>query len=121
MDRELKILTVGEHSLILKAGLIGREEREISKAFGGQQMEVGAEGEISGVDVDKLTEALDVAIHVIVVSFDGHKDGDTIEGTDKPFNILDAILDLPVAQYHDVLTAVNAVVSGKDFLVSSKG
>jgi len=115
--REIKTIKIGDHTLEVKSYLIGREKRALSAVFLGKNMTVSVEGGMTGLDADTFEKAQDLAFKSVLVSFDGHKDGDTIEGVDKPFSIVDAVLDLPAKQYEEVVETVNAITSDKDFLV----
>lgn len=114
--RETKEIKIGAHDLVLKTYLIGREKRALTSVFMSKNLSVSPDGGVSGLDASMVEAAQDAALRIVVVSFDGKKDGEVIEGVDTPFSIVDAILDLKSDEYQKVVSEVNAITNDKDFL-----
>lgn len=115
MDRETKKVTTphGKQEIELKTYITGGEKRAIQVASV-QEATLEAGNQIKGL---KLKEAIgaaeDAAFRIIVVSIDGKKDGDMVDG--KPFFIVGEILNMREADYKFILRSLNEITRDGDF------
>jgi hypothetical protein len=111
--RETKevITPVEKHTLVLNTYITGREKRQLQNVYlEGKGIDFNADQKtVTGLRADLVDKATDLAWRIIVVSFDGKKDG--VDG----FNVVDAILDLRAEDYNFVVATVNDTVTDKDF------
>ncbi len=104
-ERETKEVKIGSHILIVKTYITGREARDIESAFMdkldlSQSQEKGTE--IKSFKAGQLKEKQDMQVKSVVVSFDGQKE-----------NVLDLILDLPVAESEEVMNVIRDIAEPK--------
>lgn len=115
MNRETKtIQTPSGKTIVLNSYITGRERRALTNVYlsGGLNFDFTGEN-VKGLDAALVDKAQDLAFRTVIVSFDGHKDGDTVDG--KQFSIVDAILDLHDADTQFIIKAVNEVTTDKSF------
>lgn len=116
MDRETKtiITPLSAQKVEVKTYLIGREKRSLQNILIGKNISISADGEnVSGFDASTLEQRENLAWKLIVVSIDGHKDGDTIEGKDTPFSVVDTILDMRADDYSFIVSEINILMGEK--------
>lgn len=88
MARETKEVTIGEHVVVIKSYLTGREANEAKATlFKGIEVEAGAQ-EKPRVPLSNMPVYERKVLELLVVSFDGKTEG-----------ALEAIEDLPAADY----------------------
>lgn len=122
--RETKKVTIGAYEVEIKTYLTGREKRELMSVFLGKNLSVSPDGaNVAGLDAATVAEAQDLTFKTVIVSIDGHKEGDIIgEGENaKTFSIVDAVLDMHGDDFDAVVKAVNEINKATDFLEGSKG
>lgn len=96
----------------LKTYLIGREKRALQNIFLGKELSVNLDAQnISGLNSSLVTEAQNLAWTTVIVSIDGHKEGDIVD--EKPFSIVETILDMRGEDYDFVVAEVNKVTNEK--------
>lgn len=116
MTRETKEFTTPQgHKIVINTFITGREQRTLRsfylKESGELPVEEVKESGRYGA-VSKLVSEL--ALRLVVVSVDGHKDGDSVEG--KNFSIVNFLLDeVPSSELSFVTKKVNEITSDKDF------
>lgn len=115
MNRETKSVTTPQgHAIVLHTYITGRDRRALAAIFLNKDVSFDMETEnIKGFDASLIDKAQDLAFNTVVVSFDGHKNGDIVDG--KTFSVVDAILDLPDADTKFIVNAVNEVTTDKEF------
>src|SRR2546430_1301958 len=102
MERTKKeITTSGGHVVVMRDYITGREMRQVQDVFL-KKMEIKSATDISSFNGSVASEAQDVALGIILVSFDGKTEG-----------VVDAVLNLPAHETQEVLDAVNAVTEPK--------
>jgi len=100
MEREKKTVKIGSHDLVLNAYVTGREANELKRVLFGS-VNVAVEGDTtkaSNISGAVLVQQEEKAIEMLVVSLDGSAE-----------NVLARVLDLPEAEYAQVVEAVNAI------------
>lgn len=118
-ERETKTITTpGGHTVELKSYITGREQRAINDVFlsGAKLGVTGGEAQVQGMELSLMSKAEDMTLKTVVISLDGHKDGDSVdngEGGTRIFNLLDELLDLPGKDFTFVVEAINEVTGGK--------
>lgn len=125
MEREtITIETpVDKHVVVLKAYVTGREQRSLSNILvkGMKNMKVSTAGQdinVPEVDTNLLDQAEDEGWRIVIVSVDGHKDGEDVGG--KPFSIVDAVLDMKIKDYEAVKTKVTEITQDRQFEIQKK-
>lgn len=95
-----EITTSGGHKVVLKEWITGREDRELVSILlrDIEMTQRGKEQEFAGFKVGIAEEAENKAIELVVISVDG-----------KTENIVDAVLDLPSADYDKIKAAINEI------------
>lgn len=113
-ERETKTITTPSGvDLVVKTYLTGREKREITNSFLNPNIKYNIEkSDVSGFNAGSMDAQQDVAFKLIVVSVDGKKDNDIVDG--KPFSICDAILDMRDSDYEFVVFEINKITGGMD-------
>lgn len=110
MNRETKTFTtpIGKQEVVINAWLTGREKRELTNIFLRGDLKFNTESNnVSGIDFSLVDKEQDLAWKLVVVSIDGKKDGDIVD--DKPFSVVEAILDMRSEDYDEVVRQVNGV------------
>lgn len=110
-NREEKTLTIGTHTFVLKAYLSEREKRAVGGAYSTELDGVDASTSDAGRNLAIYNKLQDLTIKSIVISIDGHKEGDVVN--DKPFSVLDTVLDLPSADYKEFYAEVKTISDGE--------
>lgn len=108
MENSNKTLdTKGGYKVELKGFITGRQKRHIAAAFT-EDMEIkSVQGEQSfSLSASKADIANDRAIESVVISITG-------PGVDEKKTIVDKVLDLPAADYDEVLAAVEDITGDK--------
>ena len=103
--RETKSFTTsGNHVLAIKTWVSGREFNEIQGVYLSEMKlsVVGGKPQIESFNPLVEKKATEKLIEVMVVSFDG-----------KTTGIVDAILDLPVEEYDEVIAKIKEVSDSK--------
>lgn len=113
-DRETKkVLTpVGNHEIVMNTYVTGRENRAIVQSMV-KGMSLDGKGEVKNMDAAVIKDSEDVAFATVIVSVDGHKDGDEVDG--KRFSIVEEILDMHVKDYNFVVKETNKISFDRDF------
>ncbi len=128
MPRETITITTPQdkHALVLHSYITGREQRALTNIFLQNMADFSVNPHEQDFNVKKVNpmlvdEADNLAWKTVVVSIDGHKDGDVItEGTEqKTFSVVDAILDMKLADYTFVVDKVKDITQAKDFLADT--
>lgn len=102
MNREtISVTTPGGSVIVLNSYVTGREKRAITNVFFQKELSDGAQ----------YNQAEDLALKTVIVSIDGKKEGDQIDG--KPYSIVDAVLSMKASESKFVLQEVNKVSSEK--------
>src|SRR3712207_477168 len=97
--------TGGGTDVVLFDYITGREAQEIA-ALASQKVEGKSE-------YDMQITANNAAIAKFIVSLNGKRQGDPVEGAEKPFDIVTAVLDLPLAEFSEVSQAVSDLINPK--------
>lgn len=100
----------------------GGQTLEMRPFITGRQAEALTLGRTQGDDKDtaKNMTTAHKCIELVVVSVGGKKDGDPVDGSDKPFSVLEAILDMPFADYTEVVEKVTELAYGKKNATNSQ-
>lgn len=124
MERETKKITtpVSNQVIEFKTYITGREMRSITNSFIGGNLSFNiTDKDIKGLNPEMLDKKQDLTIGLIVISIDGHKNGDEVEKknadgtvTKHTLSIVDAVLDMHVDDYNAVMEVVSAIESGND-------
>lgn len=125
MERETKKITtpISKQVVEFKTYITGREMRSISNSFIGGNLTFNVtDKDIKGLNPEMMDKKQDLTIGLIVMSVDGHKNGDAIETpnadgvttTKTTFSVVDAVLDMQVDDYNAVMDVVSAIESGND-------
>lgn len=117
MPRETRTFTtpVGNQTIEIKTYLIGREKRALQNAFLGKGLDVALDSaavQTTNVNAASIEAAQEVAWKTVLVSVDGKKDGDAVEGG-AIFSICDAILDMRAEDYTAIVDEVNNLTREK--------
>ena len=125
MEREtITIETpIDKHIVVLKSYITGREQRTLTNIFvaGMKDMKVSAVNQdinVPEVNTNLLDQAENEAWRLVIVSIDGHKDGDVVE--DKPYSIVDAVLDMKLKDYEMVAGKIKEITQDKQFEIQKK-
>src|SRR5579872_6338282 len=117
MDETITItLPISGKQVVLKSWISGRDNRALTGVMLNQMKDFSVNTNDGEVQMPQVSSALseqydDARIKLVVISFDGHKDGEVIDG--KPFSILDAVLDADSRDTDAVLKAITDVTSAK--------
>lgn len=114
MDRETRTFNtpVESHTVEIKTYLVGREKRALQNIFLGKNISVSLDANnFSGIDASAIEAAQELAWKTVIVSIDGHKDGETVN--EKIFSIVDTVLDMRSEDYNTVVAEVNSLTSEK--------
>lgn len=124
MERETKKITtpISKQVVEFKTYITGREMRSISNSFIGGNLTFNVtDKDIKGLNPEMMDKKQDLTIGLIVMSVDGHKNGDEVEVTKADgtvskytFSVVDAVLDMQVDDYNAVMDVVSAIESGND-------
>jgi hypothetical protein len=110
MDRPTRqIKTSGEHTVVLHDYITGREQRQIQEVFL-KNVEINrlsqsngkTDAGMSGFSAATVAEAQDLAFKLIIISMDGNSD-----------DVVKRVLDLPAAEFEEIVAAVNEVTDPK--------
>lgn len=116
MQRDTKIIQtpVEKHEVVLNAYITGRERRALTNVYLQGGLNFDFEGQnVKGLDAKLADKAQDLAWKTVIVSIDGHKDGDIVNG--QPYSIVDAVLDMRDQDHQFVVKAVNEVTADAKF------
>ena len=120
MEREtIEITTpVDHHAVVLKSYITGREQRQLTnllvKTVKDLSIDTKAQNvKVPEIDINLTDKAEDEAWRLIVVSVDGHKEGDVVEG--QPFSIVDAILNMKLKDYETVKAKIKEIGDDRQF------
>lgn len=97
------IKTDGGREVVIYDYITGREAQEIA-SLASQKIEGKSE-------YDMQIAANNEAFRKVVVSFDGKKAGDQIEG--RAFDPVQAILDLPMAEFAQISAVISELIDPK--------
>ena len=111
MERETKsFTTTGGNEIVAKTYLTGRETREINRAFFKKADDFSATDIAEkGVAGSQYEQCQNEGFKQVIVSINGHKEGDTVDG--QVFHVLDFILDLKNSEYKEIVKAVNEITN----------
>lgn len=100
-----KLTTPGGKELVLKTYITGRDNRDLQAVFLNKvSLKQTPEGQsMEGLKGSAAAEAEDLAVQLIVVSFDGSSD-----------DLVNRILDLPNTETDFIKKAINEVTNPKD-------
>ena len=116
MERETKIVKtpISKQEIVLKTYLIGKEKRALTSIFlkGGLSFNMETKG-VQGLKSDMYEDAENLLLRTVIVSVDGHKDGEVVDG--KPLNLLDVILDMRAEDYQFIVNEVNKISNDTEF------
>ncbi len=102
MNREtISVTTPAGAVIVLNAYVTGREKRSITNIFFQKELSEAAQ----------YNQAEDLALKTIIVSIDGKKEGDQVDG--KPFSIIDAVLSMKASETKFIISKVNEISSEK--------
>ncbi len=102
MNREtISVTTPAGAAIVLNAYVTGREKRAITNIFFQKELSEAAQ----------YNQAEDMALKTVIVSIDGKKDGDQVDG--KTYSIVDAVLSMKASESKFILAEVNKVSSEK--------
>jgi len=125
MQRETITITtpLDKRTLVLKSYITGREQRALTNIFLQNMTDLNIDPATQDVNVKKVSpsmveEADNLAWRTVVVSIDGHADGELVN--DKPFSVVDEILDMKLQDYNFVADKVKEVTADKHFLAEKK-
>lgn len=115
MQRETKtIQTPSGHKVELYTYITGREKRAIVGSYLNSGIDFDSSNEkIKGINAKMIDEAQNVTINSIIVSVNGHRNGDDING--KAFSVVDAVLDMHATDYEFVINELNEITKDKNF------
>ena len=116
MERETKIIItpVGKHRIEVKSYLIGREKRALTSVYLRGNLSYNIEDkDVKGIQGNIVEEAENLAWRTIIVSIDGIKENDVVEG--KPFSTVEAILNMRAEDYSFIVKEVNSAIQDKDY------
>ena len=102
MERETKEVEIGKHKVVLKTYITGREFNAIQDIYlSSAKLDMVGKDMKSTFDASIQTKATEKTIEMVVVSVDGNT------------KVLDAVLDLPVNEYDQVIKAIESVTDKK--------
>lgn len=120
MEREtIEIATpIDHHVVVLKSYITGREQRTLTnllvKTVKDLNIDTKAQHvKVPEIDINLTDKAEDEAWRLIVVSVNGRKDGELIDG--QPFSIVDAILNMKLKDYETVKAKIKEIGDDKQF------
>lgn len=115
-ERETKsVTTPGGHAVVLKTFLTGREARALQTPYLKSADEFPKDQIADvGLRASIFAATQNLTLNTIIVSFDGKKDGEVIEGTEAKFNLVETLLDLPASEFKFIVATANAVVANPD-------
>jgi hypothetical protein len=119
-ERETKEVTLPRGAkVVLHTYITGRERRQLQFCYMRDVAEFTPE-ELAGKGKTgaMFESAQNLGFKLVIVSVDGNKDGDLVD--DKPFSVLDWVLNLPSKEYAFLVSSINDVTSDKDFEVEKK-
>ena len=103
-QHSIKLEVTGQE-VVVRDWITGREKEAIEKPVQQSvEMKPNSMGDMvfGNVDAEKILESTHKAIEAVVVSVNG-----------KTEDVLNAVLDLPVADYNTIISYVNTVTGGK--------
>ncbi len=125
MERETIAITtpLDKRTVVLKSYITGREQRALTNVFLQNMSDLNIDPAGKDVSVKKVSPAMvdeadNLAWKTVVVSIDGHSDGELVDG--KQFSIVDEILDMKLQDYNFVADKVKEVTADKHFLAEKK-
>lgn len=109
---------VDKHVIVLKSYITGRDQRTLTNLLVKtvKDLKIDTKNEninLPEINVSFSDKAEDEAWRLIVVSVDGHKDGEAVDG--QPFSIVDAILNMKLKDYEMVTQKIKSIANDKDF------
>ena len=120
MERETQTFEtpVDKDVVVIKSYVTGREQRILTNLLVStvKNMNVDTKGQsvnVPEVNVSLVDKAEDEAFRLVVISIDGHKDGEVIDG--KTFSIVDAILDMKLKDSEAVKQKIKEVTEDRGF------
>ena len=107
---------IGKQVVVLKGYISAREQRLINDIVmkGMKDMNISlAEQKLAVPQIDPavLDKAEEQAFKLIIVSIDGHKDGDVVDG--KPFSVADSVLEMRIQDYQRIKKEVDDITQDK--------
>lgn len=125
MERETITITtpLDKRVIVIKSYITGREQRALTNVFLQNMSDFNVDQSGKDVNVKKVNpslveEADNLAWKTVVVSIDGRKDGEEVNG--KMFSIVNEILDMKLQDYNFVADKVKEVTADKHFLDEKK-
>jgi hypothetical protein len=125
MEREtITIKTpIDKHEVVFKSFITGREQRALTNIFvsGMKDVKFSAANQdvnMPEVNTSLLDQAENEAWKLVILSIDGHKEGDIIDG--KPYSIIDTVLDMKLKDYEIVAGKVKEITQDKQFEAQKK-
>lgn len=124
MNRETKTFKAGEHEVKAYTYVTGRDLRSIEgSAMNELNLKAHPTGDadITGLTGDLIAKRENEQIKAVIISVDGHKEGDKIvaeEGSDasadgKTYSIIDLVLDMRAEDYDVVMEYVRELTEKK--------
>lgn len=106
---------IGNHVVVLKAYLTGRDRRALRNIWIAENSEIEyntQSGDVKNIiKRDIMKEAEELAWKIVIVSIDGHTDGEEVDG--KPFSIIETLLDMHEDDFSVIDKAVGTSASEK--------
>lgn len=116
MRETTEIKTPGGHTIVVNSYVNGRESRALQVPYLKNVIELDAARVAElGEKAARFEAAQNLALRTVIVSFDGKKDGQGIEGTDTTFDLIDTLLALPAPEYRAIVKAMNEVIADDDY------
>lgn len=120
MEREtIEITTpVDHHTVVLKSYITGREQRILTNLLVKtvKDLNIDTKGQnvkVPEIDIALTDKAEDEAWKLIVVSINGHREGDVVNG--QPFSIVETILNMKLKDYEMVKAKIKEIGDDKQF------
>jgi len=113
MNRETKMITTpGGNQIELKTYITGREERELQQVYLSKMTDISGDQK-PAVTSETIIQAQNKAWEMVIVSINGHKNGDNVKDGDTAvvFSIVEAILDMPNSETAFIKQAVDEVTN----------
>jgi hypothetical protein len=116
MERETRTFTTpAGHELVVYSYITGLERRQLQYPY----FREGSEGfnesdlKLKGKAGAVRDEAQDLALNLIIVSIDGHKSGDTVDG--PLFTAAAYVLGLPSKESAFIIKKIDEITSDRDY------
>lgn len=119
-SRETKdITTPGGHVIVLNTYITGHEKRALQYPYFKEAADFKPEILAEKGKAGAIFEATqDLALKTVIVSVDGKKDGDAVEG--GTFSVVGFVLNLPSRESSFIIKAINDVTSDREFEAEKK-